>query len=531
MIVTFQAHLQKKSNFNVGPANHTMATTPPISSLLFGANLTLFNDKDQFLSSEKTRTLLQQEHIQLLRIPIRSKNTEELALKAAQRVKDLGATPLIVLQGATNPQALQDDTQVVKDLLSIFGDQQLYFEYGDADNLAGVSATNYALSWNTVIPQLQQLAPKAQFIGPDTDTYDPTYLTTFLHVANPLPSAVSWHEYACTDNASTQTCLTHLADWPNHFQQARVTMNTLITQMLPIMITEWNYAPNAVPQDGKENNPSFMKNFTLQALQTLADNGIAAAMQYAATDTAASLVDSSENSTTQGTIIKGFYEHWQQSQTKQPVALIPPTATATATQSITPATTPTPSAGSSSGSIPPPSNPKPVPPSTQPPSPPTQPPAPPTQPPVPSLRFSFEDGQSDGWNNLAGQITSGGSSLDQAKDGKRSLKMHLNNVQRGQYPYVGESVVGNLPHTGQTISLYVYVPAGSHATSAKIFIQDSSYTWFAPGFSNLTLGQWTQLSFTVPSTLHGDVNNLGVQFDCDDNQPVNQVAYIDAVSW
>ena len=50
------------------------------------------------------------------------------------------------------------------------------------------------------------------------------------------------------------------------------------------MITEWNYDAIALPNDGKNNNSTFMHNWTMAALQTLARNHVYAAMQYACTD-------------------------------------------------------------------------------------------------------------------------------------------------------------------------------------------------------------------------------------------------------
>jgi hypothetical protein len=74
------------------------------------------------------------------------------------------------------------------------------------------------------------------------------------------------------------------------------------------MITEWNYAPDTVQNDGKNNDSAFMTTWTTRALQTLAANGVFAAMQYAATNTNINLIDSTNTLTVQGTVMQKQYE-------------------------------------------------------------------------------------------------------------------------------------------------------------------------------------------------------------------------------
>jgi len=45
---------------------------PPVSPLLFGTNMGLFDSNDQVLTSSTTRGLLQQMHVRIMRMPVRS---------------------------------------------------------------------------------------------------------------------------------------------------------------------------------------------------------------------------------------------------------------------------------------------------------------------------------------------------------------------------------------------------------------------------------------------------------------------------
>jgi hypothetical protein len=290
------------------PATPTPTPGNRISPLIFGTNLGLFDTYDQVLTSSSTQTLLQQMHTHIIRMPLRTNLSEATEIQAAQIIKNLGAMPLIVLNGSVTPNALANDIMMVNDMNRIFGNSTVYYEYGNEEDLAGVSVNSYTASWNNVVPQLKRIALNGHFIGPVNYHYDATYLTTFLQTANPLPNEISWHEYTCDDSWSSTICISNIANWNSDIQDARNVMQNTINTTLPIMITEWNYAPNAHPNDGKNNDSTFMNTWTSQALQTLAANHVFASMQYSCTNTAIPMVDSSGASTIQGTTFKTLYE-------------------------------------------------------------------------------------------------------------------------------------------------------------------------------------------------------------------------------
>jgi hypothetical protein len=258
---------------------------------------------------------MQQMHIRIVRVPVRTKLPNEIELQAVKAVKSIGAIPLIVLNGVRNPNALADDTRMIQDVNSVFGSSLVYYEFGNEDDWNGVTITRYTNGWNTLIPQFKRVALNGKFIGPVSYEYSHDNLTAFLQGANPRPDAISWHEYTCSYKDPANSCLAQLDRWSTHISDARTVMPNILGTMLPIMITEWNYASdqstqhNGLPiDDGKYNNAGFMTEWTTKALRTLAANQVFASMQYSVTNTALSLITLHETLTTQGATLQSLYQ-------------------------------------------------------------------------------------------------------------------------------------------------------------------------------------------------------------------------------
>lgn len=297
--------------------NRLASSTPtaPASPLLFGTNLGLFTANDQVITSAATRALMQQMHIRIVRVPMRTKLPIEIEIQAVQAVKSIGAIPLIVLTGLRNPNVLVDDTRMIQNVNSIFGNSLVYYEFGNEDDWNGVTITRYTAGWNTLIPQFKRLALNGKFIGPVSYEYNHDNLTTFLQGANPRPDAISWHEYTCSYKEPAGSCLANLDGWTTHISDARAVMQNTLSTTLPIMITEWNYAAdqstqhNGLPfDDGKYNNASFMTEWTTRALRILAENQVFASMQYSVTNTALPLITFHDKLTTQGATFQFLYQ-------------------------------------------------------------------------------------------------------------------------------------------------------------------------------------------------------------------------------
>jgi len=85
-------------------------------------------------------------------------------------------------------------------------------------------------------------------------------------------------------------------------------MRAAIGTTLPIMITEWNFAPDAHANDGKINDNSFMSAWTSRAMETLAANRVFASMQYACTNSVYAVVRGDGTPTAQGIAMQALYE-------------------------------------------------------------------------------------------------------------------------------------------------------------------------------------------------------------------------------
>lgn len=296
----------------------TLTPTPAstaVSPLIFGTNLGLFNSSDQFLTSSATRALMQQMHVRIIRMPVRSSLPNAVEIQAAQAIKSIGAAALVALHGMRDPNVVADDIAIVNDMNQVFGNSVVYYEFGNEDDYNGIDITHYTSGWNSVVPQLKHLALNGHFIGPVSYQYDRTNLTTFLQGANPRPDEISWHEYTCSLKDIASDCLAHIDNWTTHITDARDAMQTTLGTVLPIMITEWNYAPdqsiqnNGLPiDDGKYNNAAFMSAWTTKALQTLATNHVFASMQYTVTNTAIPMISYSNTLTAQGATFQSLYQ-------------------------------------------------------------------------------------------------------------------------------------------------------------------------------------------------------------------------------
>ena len=291
-----------------------------VSPLLFGTNMSLYDNSDQLLNSPQTQAQLQHLHMRIIRMPVRSSLSNETEIQAAEAIRNVQAIPLVVLRGAVDGHVLEDDTLIVKDMNAVFGTGLVYYEYGNEEDLLGVNATNFVASWNAIVPQLKRIALHGQFIGPVISQYDRDYLSTFLQQAHPRPDAISWHEYTCDDSWSNDLCIARIDHWTNHIQDARQAMMMTIHTTLPIMITEWNYAPNAKDGDGKINDSSFMTTWTTKALATLAANHVFASMQYTCTNSIYALVYGNNTLSAQGLAMQTLYQQMIASRNGYPAA-------------------------------------------------------------------------------------------------------------------------------------------------------------------------------------------------------------------
>jgi hypothetical protein len=460
----------------------------PVSPLLFGTNLELYDTKDQALTSAKTRQLLQQIDVRMIRMPMRNDGTMEPEIQGAQMIKDLGATPLVILHGdARVSAALQDDTQMIQEMNKIFGNSLVYYEYGNEQDLNGVGASKYTASWNRVVPQLKKIANNAHFIGPVGYQYDQEYIQYFLQNANPRPNEISWHEYTCDKSWAKDTCLQHIDNWSKHISNARAMMKATIGSELPIMITEWNYAPNPSLSDGKITDAEFMNAWTTKAFQVLAANRIFASMIYAATHPVFPLVEQNATLSAQGSIFKQEYQKII-TNAQAPAALSGTDATA---QSGTDA--------QETGNE--------------------------------STVFGFEQsGDNTRWTSDGKGITRiGGGSV--ARTGNGSLQITLAKLQQSDTPGVFVNVAGSTPRAGQSVAGYLNLTSNAVSFSARIVVTDQSGKQHLGEVVALTPGKWNRVAFTLPASFSGQAQRIGFQFSSPGDNITGADVYLDDVGW
>ncbi|MBA2392782.1 MAG: hypothetical protein H0V70_08550 [Ktedonobacteraceae bacterium] len=451
-----------------------------VSPLLFGTNLGLFNGNDQVLRSEPTRAALQQMHPRIMRMPVRQELTEAVEVQAAQTIKALGAVPLVVLHSVSGANVVAADTSIIKAMNGVFGKSVVYYEFGNEDDWAGVSATTYTKAWNQVIPQMKQVALNGQFVGPVNYQYNGDFLRAFLQQAQPRPDEISWHEYTCSYKWPADQCIANIDNWNKHISDSRAAMQATIGTELPVMITEWNYAPDAAYNDGKNNNSAFMTTWTNKALQTLANNRIFASMQYSCTNTAIPLVDNDNKITFQGAVFEQLY-----------VKMI--------LHGKVPAPTPATPTVSLNG----------------------------------VQNFSFEDGSADGWSGRSSGVSAVQNSTAFAFAGKHALQVTLTNISAGNYPYIAVDLASqtSYPGAGKTVTAYAYLPAGSLPFTAKLFVVGSDYHWYSNDAVQLKPGTWNPLTYTLSATMSGVPKQIGIQFDTSASGPASGKIYVDAVGW
>lgn len=338
------ASSKKTQTASITASPSRSGTNLPVSRFIFGTNLSPYDKNYQIVTTPSTRNLLQQMHIQMVRLPLKNQSSEADITQAAQGIKKLNAVPLVNLYDPFYPGSEDENSKIITIMNSVFGQATVYYEYGSEDDAIGVSAEDYTAAWNKDIPALKHLAPAAHFVGPATYHYTTNYLQTFLKEAKPLPDEISWHEYAC-DAAESQTiCMQRLSNWSNDITDARTATTQIVGKPLPIIISEWNYAANAKANDGKSNDPAFLATWTTQALQVLSDNQIFASMQYFCTGVTPLI--SNNEMTPEGEVLMSQYERFVTSRmpttpTLTTTVTVQATATASPTATSTPEATPT----------------------------------------------------------------------------------------------------------------------------------------------------------------------------------------------
>ncbi|WP_345363611.1 choice-of-anchor Q domain-containing protein [Actinoallomurus liliacearum] len=359
-------------------------TTPTTADPLFGVNMSFFGPGDAMVTRPATRELFRSWGVPIVRVPLRdrfSKNGapvgDDQLLSAMRAVRDIGATPMLILRGPGSGRTADDvkktDLHLLDLIHQVFGDGTAHLEFGNEPDLPGtdVPAADYTVAWNTVVPALKSRYPKAayRYVGPASWRVDHDYVKyigAFVAGAMPEPDFLSWHEYVCGtagDSGWKQTCEGHLANWQTHVTDVEMTVQGKIGKQLPYFITEWNADSSAAGPVYTAGNADYLASWTTKAIDRM--RGLrpapAGAMIYTATDHGGfGLVTGAGQVTAQG---RAFHQAMTNSSTvtrpkaeppSQPASPIPGTEPPSGTQS---GTDPSSGQDSSSGTDSPPASP------------------------------------------------------------------------------------------------------------------------------------------------------------------------------
>jgi len=284
-----------------GPsASPSLPVTTP--ARLFGTNMPLFDANEQMLTNPGTRAVLRAWQIPFIRVPFRRALSDGVELSALEVIRDIGAQPMVIVQGATDENALADDVHELQLVASVFGADTVDVEYGNEEDVAGVDAVRYTQSWNAVVPTLTSQHPTYKFVGPVNFQWNPPYIAYFVAHAKPAPNYVSWHEYVCDPSASSDYCTQHIARWAVHVAETNAAERGAIGHTVPFFISEWNMDGSADP---RYSDPMMIGPWTARAIAELESqipHGLAGAMQYCADShgDGFQLIDADDHLTPQG---------------------------------------------------------------------------------------------------------------------------------------------------------------------------------------------------------------------------------------
>lgn len=250
-----------------------------VSSYLFGTNDTEEWEGSNVETTPSIQHYLKQGHFTLMRsfffhISIRDQH-EVTDQEIQQRINTitnsgmhcLGVIPDIKIETAPAAGNKYTDLEFAKHLVSLldgthpgYGECDMY-EIGNEPDLTG-DAMNYVSEWNTFVPALRALNPRAKFIGPASYKDNLDYIQWFLQGAQAsgiLPDAVTFHAYGCS-NQTVPQCLKNAQNYGNTINGVRKTVVSTLHKNIPIGLTEWNFDPGTNSVLGSDD--AFMKQFT-----------------------------------------------------------------------------------------------------------------------------------------------------------------------------------------------------------------------------------------------------------------------------
>ncbi len=229
------------------------------------------------------------------------------------------------------------DPTFIKHVVTYAGNRCNIYEFANEADTVGMSMQQYVQIWNTLIPQLRKINPHAKFSGPVVADY--TQVQPFLvgvKASGILPDAISFHWYPCGADDSRSSCLTKVGTFAQVTTQVKGWVREVLGHNVPVGITEWNYNADNPPAPYGQD-PTFMKQFSTSALDSMIQAGLDFANQFdAASDAGSGGLDMFDITTGQPKpqyfAIKGLIDHYISAGVSSPTTAAPaflaPTLTA-----------------------------------------------------------------------------------------------------------------------------------------------------------------------------------------------------------
>ena len=247
-----------------------------VSSFLFGTNDTYEYSSQNIQTQPAIQMDLRNAGFTLMRSFFPDNASDAVIEQNMHTIENSGAHCLGVI---TNIFNVTYDKHLVKYL----GQRCLMYEFGNESDYHDISIASYLKQWNTLIPALRQINPAAKFIGPVTYNEQGIggYMGAFLEgvkTSGVLPDAVSFHMYPCFWDSEAK-CLAKASSYGQAAQRVQGMVQSILGKDLPVGISEWNFDPN-LPPPAYGDEADFITKFSIEALHSMAQAGVAFACQF-----------------------------------------------------------------------------------------------------------------------------------------------------------------------------------------------------------------------------------------------------------
>ncbi len=247
-----------------------------VSSLLFGTNDDYEWSAQNIQVEPSIQRDLRRAGFTLVRSFIPDDASDAVIEQRIRTIENIGAQCLGVI---TNIFNVTFDTHLVRYL----GHRCLMYEFGNESDYNNISIASYLKQWNKLIPMLRRINPAAIFIGPVTynDQGINGYMRAFLKgvkKSGVLPDAVSFHWYPCSYDPEKK-CLAKASSYAKVARGVYAMVQSILGRALPVGISEWNFDGNNPPPPYGDN-AAFITKFTIDALHSMAQAGVAFACQF-----------------------------------------------------------------------------------------------------------------------------------------------------------------------------------------------------------------------------------------------------------